>query len=409
MKFIRLGTAYNAYLDDFYLKNPGVETQPYTTQLNHLMHDAFGWADFWTYNLGKLGYSCLEIMANNERLQRQWALERGIEYKNSAAITKQQILEFKPDVLFVTDYGAFEANWLREIRHQCPSIKLVIGWCGAPLHNWAIFSEFDIVLSCIPELVEKFRSLGLRSEHVNHGFDKRILDRIKISNEQKIPLSFCGQVVRKNEYHIEREKIVKALVSKLDMEIYCPFAPLTFTRKMKTYLGRGAYLGKKTLNSLGIQDEALSQFVGQNNIRRLSSWPEHPVDSLLGSRVKKAVFGLAMFEKLANSTVTFNSHIDISPRSASNMRMFEATGVGTCLLTDEKENISSLFARDSEVVTYRSIDECLEKARWLASHPEEARQIGLAGQRRCLTEHNYATRAEHLDRLIRVHIDRKVA
>ncbi|MEO7634584.1 MAG: glycosyltransferase, partial [Sphingomicrobium sp.] len=99
--------------------------------------------------------------------------------------------------------------------------------------------------------------------------------------------------------------------------------------------------------------------------------------------------------------VTLNSHIDISATSASNMRLFEATGVGTCLLTDRKDNLTILFEPDREVVTYGSAEEAVEKYRYLASHPKERVAIAAAGQKRALRDHNFDKRAARIDDLIR--------
>ncbi|MGZ3731984.1 MAG: glycosyltransferase family protein, partial [Bdellovibrionota bacterium] len=116
------------------------------------------------------------------------------------------------------------------------------------------------------------------------------------------------------------------------------------------------------------------------------------------------LFGLAMYQAVRDSLVSLNIHADSSPRYASNMRLFEATGMGTCLLTDWRENLPELFHLDEEVVCYRSPEECVEKARWLCGHPEEAARIGAAGQRRTLKDHTFLTRAERLDKFIRKRI-----
>jgi spore maturation protein CgeB len=117
--------------------------------------------------------------------------------------------------------------------------------------------------------------------------------------------------------------------------------------------------------------------------------------------MRPAVYGLEMFQTLRDSRVTFNNHIDLSAASASNMRLFESTGVGTCLLTDRKPNLPSLFEPDREVVAYGSTEECVEKVRWLLEHEAEREEIARAGQARVLREHTFAHRAPRLDALIR--------
>lgn len=89
------------------------------------------------------------------------------------------------------------------------------------------------------------------------------------------------------------------------------------------------------------------------------------------------------------------------------MRLFEITGVGGCMLTDQKSNLASLFEPDRECVVYESADECVEKARYLLDHPDEARKIGQAGRARTLSEHTYAHRAPRFDALVRAALARR--
>jgi spore maturation protein CgeB len=108
-----------------------------------------------------------------------------------------------------------------------------------------------------------------------------------------------------------------------------------------------------------------------------------------------------MYEIISQSKITLNNHIDDAKNEAANMRLFEATGVGTCLLTDWKENLHELFEPDREVVTYKSVEECIEKVKWLLDHPQEREAIAKAGQARTLKDHTFAQRAIQLDEIIR--------
>jgi spore maturation protein CgeB len=71
------------------------------------------------------------------------------------------------------------------------------------------------------------------------------------------------------------------------------------------------------------------------------------------------------------------------------MRLFEATGAGTCLLTDWKENLKDFFELDKEVSVFKSNEECLEKILYLLEHEDERKAIAQAGQKRTLTEYSY--------------------
>ena len=120
-----------------------------------------------------------------------------------------------------------------------------------------------------------------------------------------------------------------------------------------------------------------------------------------------ASYGLAMYELLLRSKVTLNMHAGFASTWTGNMRLFEATGIGTCLVTDWKENISQIFSPDSEVVTYKSVQECIEKVQWLLNNPGQRKEIASAGQRRTLHDHTYANRVEEIDSLFRNYFQRK--
>ena len=81
---------------------------------------------------------------------------------------------------------------------------------------------------------------------------------------------------------------------------------------------------------------------------------------------------------------------------AGNCRLFEATGVGTCLLTDARSNLTDFFEPDYEVLTYDSPEECFEKLNFLKENPAERDKIAERGQARTLRDHTFERRAESL-------------
>jgi spore maturation protein CgeB len=131
--------------------------------------------------------------------------------------------------------------------------------------------------------------------------------------------------------------------------------------------------------------------------------------------VKPSVWGYEMHRVLASSQISLNVHTDKYTNHtigatytgfATNMRLFESTGTGTCLLTDWKANLHEFFELDTEVVTYKSIDECVEKAKWLVNNPTTRKKIALAGQKRTLKDHTLEKRVQYLDQIIRKYIKR---
>ena len=115
-------------------------------------------------------------------------------------------------------------------------------------------------------------------------------------------------------------------------------------------------------------------------------------------------WGLEMYRILRSSKMTLNHHIDVAQHYANNMRLFEATGVGTLLITDWKENLHEMFEPGKEVVAYRSPDECVELIQYFLEHGDERESIAYAGQRRTLAEHTYHHRMLEFIDIVRKHL-----
>jgi len=75
------------------------------------------------------------------------------------------------------------------------------------------------------------------------------------------------------------------------------------------------------------------------------------------------------------------------------MRLFEATGAGTFLLTDNLRDLPALFAPGSQVATYDNTTDCLEKIRYYLAHDAERGAIAVAGQAQTFARHTYRQRA----------------
>lgn len=385
MKLLHITSAYPDYLKRFYAVRNYLESKTYEEQQNAIFQDAFAWADFWSLALQKQKVETLEILYNAEPLQRAWWRENGANFSPILEkIAIEQARRFGPDVLWFDDTSEL---LLKELKSSVPSIRLVIGWCGSAISNPAVFQHTDLVLSCAQESVEKLRSMGIAAEQLHHGFDPRILSRIENRESKKYPFSFVGQVVRGSQFHDERARLLESLVAHTDLTIFSSLADLDWRDDLKFYVKRSMHFGKQVLAGT----KSLAKPINQRNPK-------------LAANLLPAVYGLEMYQKLKDSSVVLNIHADSSPHFASNMRLFETTGTGSCLLTDWRPNLKDLFILDKEVVTYQSHEECLEKAKWLLNHPEEAARIADAGQRRSLKDHTFDKRAERLIQILSEHL-----
>ena len=111
-----------------------------------------------------------------------------------------------------------------------------------------------------------------------------------------------------------------------------------------------------------------------------------------------------MYDILRRSKISLNQHgfIALVHDTANNMRLYEATGMGSLLLTDAKSNLGSMFDVGREIITYASPDECIAQIHHYLAHEDQRARIAAAGQRRTLACHNYFKRTgEILDLIMR--------
>ena len=144
---------------------------------------------------------------------------------------------------------------------------------------------------------------------------------------------------------------------------------------------QASYLAAKTFDSIGLTG-LTDRFPLIKKGRNHSSLPKAPSIAPELYRIALApVFGLEMFKALSRSMIGFNIHIDCAGDYAANMRLFETTGL-SCLY--DKKSIFQSYLKTERIITYSSVDDCLDKIKWLLDNPIEYRRIALNGQQRTL-------------------------
>lgn len=402
-RFLRIFSYYPGFTEMFYAQQPNLAAQPYAEQLKVHMHNAFERSDFYSEALRAYGVETQEIVADMKPLQCQWARENDVTYNDANWMTEivlAQITAYRPEVLFLNTWlPPFDAAFVARARELCPSIRLVLGWVGEAHPGAAYFAGHDLVLSCALDTVTYLQENGINARHLHHAFEPRILERFTPPATPTADLGFIGHIYFGKLYHNNRVRLFYEIAQQVELTVYGELSQVAYSPKgMRGALREGYYRVLEGLKRMGL--DAWAQ-----KMPRYAVWqsiqarrPYVPMFALLGQHTRPPVFGLEMFRTLAGFRMCLNAH---GPSAyASNLRLYEATGVGTCLLTDWKPNLGDLFALDTEIVTYRSADEAVEKARYLLDHESERQQIAAAGQRRTLHDHTIAQRVEQLHALI---------
>ncbi|MGE5363776.1 MAG: glycosyltransferase [Bacteroidota bacterium] len=397
-KFVKVSSFYRQFLKDYYSLHPEEKTKPYAEQLSGLMKQAVGWSDFFAVRLHQLGVDASEIVFNAMPLQLKWAEENNCPLTGKG-IVLEQLARLKPDVVMFQDSISFNGEWISLLKEKVPSVKLAIGWCCSPIPERLLseFRAFDFSFVCSPKFRQDFENAGLRVYQFYHAFEDSLLPLLETGNTfPDTDFLFSGSIIPGGGFHDIRLSVLEELIrAGIDISIYANIPVLT---ARDLWMRRSMYIAAKSFSAMGLEKLA-SKLPGLGKALYLESMPSN-IDSVITKIAKPPLFGLDMLRALNKSKTVFNNHGEVAGDYAANIRMFEVTGAGSCLVTDHKNNINELFEPDKEIVTYSSTAECIEKVKWLVDHPAERREIAAAGQKRTLSSHTIKHRAGYLHEVV---------
>jgi spore maturation protein CgeB len=231
------------------------------------------------------------------------------------------------------------------------------------------------MLTSIDGMAQEFRRNGIQADVLHHSFERSTLEAVA-PLKRDVPVSFAGGL---GSLHPERVEMVETLLRRTPMEVWGAKGTVRLKDRVRSWL-------------------AVAGIPQKHKLRARTLALRYP------GRVHDPVFGRDYYRVLARSKIVVNRHIDCAGDWASNMRMFEATGMGACLVTDNKKNLGDLFKPGVECVAYDGLDDCVEKIKYLLKHDAEREAIAAAGQRRTLRDHRFdqrvAAMAERIDGLI---------
>jgi spore maturation protein CgeB len=348
VRVLVVDTCYPAFLHTHYADRPELAEASYDVQWRALMDRFFGTSDAYSHFLRELGHEAHELVVNCEPLQRAWAREHGIRMKRAkrplagSSLVLQQADAFEPDVVYVQDLHAFGPRLVRALRERS---RLLVGQIASAAPSQRKLAAYDIVLTSFPHFVPMFRARGIASEYFRIGFDPRVLEHVR-NESQAVDVVFVGGLGRGP--HSRGNELLEQVARRMPVDFW----------------GYGA-----------------------------DDWP---ADSAIRDRYRGEAWGLDMYRVLARSKIALNRHIVEAADNANNMRLYEATGVGTLLITDAKSNLSELFEPDEEVVTYANEKELVEKIGHYLEDDAARERVARAGQQRTLRDHTYERRMSEL-------------
>lgn len=358
-KLLEITSQYVKYIKDFYRENPNVDDLTYDELFNMFTEQGFAEANFIHPYLRNMGIESKVIFYNNKTLQYKWSpLCKNLSLFE---LLLMQIKEYCPDIILISDMPSFDLEQLKMIKESVSNKTIyLVGYYFSELNNkfFEVVSQYDQIYTGSNGYVNLMRNKEIPAFLLRHAFDSSIINKLDVC-EKSNAVCFSGSIVVGKTYHNNRIEILNKM-----MEYKIPYD----------------FYGE----IYGIQKE-------DKNLKIL-------LDKIENNR-HDANYGIKYYSIISQYTIGLNLHAPCID-GAGNMRMFETTGVGTCLLTDYRDENCEMFDVDNEIVEYSSSEELLDKVRWLINYPSKAKEIAKAGQKRTLKDHTYKNKAEQLNEYI---------
>ena len=381
------GVHFPASVATLYAADPELAQQPYAVQQKALFAAALTYADSFAAGMRRLGHDARELIYDVGPLQRRWAAENSAPYapdRWQTDIVLRQIETLRPDIVYFQDVYALPHEVRRGLKATFPFLRAVAVYKGFPTHLDQLDGT-DALFVGTPLIGEQFRRAGHRPHLVYHAFDPSVLNLLELPRQPASVhahgLTFSGSSGHGYGGHRGRFWMLVELCRRTDIALWVD------DREDGP---------KDGLDKLpGPIREALVEY--EDRCGPLGPLPPQPIRTMFPEHCHPPVYGLEMFRLLRESEVVFNRHTDAAIDHVGNMRLFQATGVGTCLLTEDGVNLADLFEPDREVVVYHSTEECIEKANYLLTHRQARQAVAAAGMRRTLRDHTVADRCARID------------
>lgn len=243
------------------------------------------------------------------------------------------------DSICVQNVGRWPAAWMRL---RFANRKKLFGFCSYATEIENVLG-FDMTFSSFPWLVEEIKHRGGKASYLPLAFQREVNYRVESPVERDLPLTaVCG----------------------LGSRIWAS--------------------GTRTMARVA---EEFSEFAW-------FGYGAGDVPQSLQKAYHGPVWGHDYYRTLMRSRITINRHGEVAKGCANNLRLFEATGCGAMLLTEDAPNLDDFFCVPQECLTYGSDDRLVAQIRQLLASPSYVDDIRATGQARTLRDHCYENRVD---------------
>ena len=249
----------------------------------------------------------------------------------------RRVEEFAPDVVFCV-LMQYEV-WIETLRVVRRNGALVVNWSTDDSWKYAMFSrligsEFDLYVTTYPQMIERYRDDGISSVYLSQwAANADALSPPLPAQDCQFPVSFVGAS------YGHRQAMVEEL-RRAGIDVAC--------------FGHGWPAGP-------VETKRVAEIVHTSQVSlNFSEGSQRGVDGPAGRQLKA--------------------------------RVFEVSGYGGCLLTEEAPNLERYFTKGEEILTFDGGAELVRAVQSLLTNPQRRDAVARRGFDRVSREHTYDQR-----------------
>lgn len=345
------------FLDTYYppvIVEP-TSTRTYEERLAELMSKCFGTSDFYSSFFNEEGWDAVDIVGNDTHGRDLWSKENGFHYNGVVNSVVDQLIKEDPDIVYCQDLNFLPVAVIKGMQRQ-------FGFRFVAQHScpWAgdhVVGAYDKVFTSFPHYIKRIKKTGADSEF--------------------LPIAFGGQ----NVFH------------RLDRTLYDRDLDITFVGGVN---GGGGHWNAGT---------EFLDWIAQSFPENFKWWGyvigNLPEGSALAKTYQGPAWGRDMYKIYLRSKIVVNRHGEVAEGYANNMRMFEATGCGAVLVTEDAPNMDQYFNPRTEIRTYKNTGDAVRICRELLEFPDWRRMTGALGFERTWKTNLYEQRLVPVEKILR--------
>lgn len=374
----------------------------------------------WAEEIKKKGHEVFEIVYADSVSQLKWVFEnQKFNYVSNTfadqalQILLDQITYFNPDVVFIYAGAVnyFPPNYIKKIKnHTKRGTRLIAYWGDEYINDLSFkyfFKGYDLILTSTDTYTKMFKNEGFsNTKTLGNCFEPNIKFNQKLKKKYKF--TFSGVSGYGYIDHTQRYEQLIKILEQSDLRVWTS-EPRNYFKIKKLIISAMETLPISLTNLIF---KAITRLIRPNDINkdrllsaqriielnRVSGYDflipsyfdlKKSVKKKFPNRVKKSFTKTKdYYELILQSDFCLNLHRD-EDADYGNIRDFEITGLGSCMVTDREKELKEFFDPEREIVGFNNIEEMLEKIKYLDKHKDIAKQISDNGKKKTLN--NYTT------------------